>query len=143
MIPDTEKIPTPSQIAPTYSVTSLDNKIRDLKLIGVTPQSFNYLAPLGIYCHQKPYHSRLPFPYGVSGSNIATKSFPVTIFDIRGNEDLFTLEHSGFRFLDLPVNISNWTDDTVVSEYLPLMSTWLKSYFESKKVLIYNYSVCA
>jgi hypothetical protein len=132
-----------SQTALTDAVTSLNRDIRELRLIGVKPYYFNYLAPLEIYYVQKPYHCRLPLPCDVSQSNIATKSFPVTIFDIRGNENLFTLESSGFSFLEIPVSISNWTDDTVLWEYLPLMSRWLKSYFDSKIVMIYTYNVSA
>lgn len=135
---------TMSTISPTSTLCLfLDlNTILNMQLARIYPSSFNYLAPLQIYSSEKPYHSRIPFPDNVKRTNIEVQSYDITIFDIRGKENLFTLEQSGFRYLHLPTNISHWTDQIVLSEYLPFISNWLKIYFDSRRVLVYTYNVC-
>ena len=104
-------------------------------------QCFNYLAPLDEYLKEKPYHSRLPFLNGLRRTNIVGRKYEVEVYNIRGYEDHFTLEESGFRFLPFPVKMSSWTDQSVQSEYLPMVSTWLAQYFACRKAEIYSYNV--
>lgn len=131
---------------------SWSNETRDINPNGIRPKFtctengkhlLNYLAPLELYLEQKPYHCRLPLIDGLKRSNLAMQSYPVTIEDISGKEDNFTLERSGFQFLKFPVEISSWSDSVVVTEYIPAISSWLKEYFQSERALVYSYNVSA
>jgi hypothetical protein len=105
------------------------------------PASFHYLSPLKLYSHQKPYLSRLPFLKGLKRTNIVGQSYPMTIFDVSGHEDSFTLEKSGFQFLPLQFHASTWTDQSVQSEYIPMLSKWLKGHFACDEVFVYAFNV--
>jgi len=112
-----------------------------LQLPKVVPEAFNYLAPLTLYHSEKPYLSRLPFLEGLKRTNIVGQSYPVTIYNVGGREQFFHLEASGFEFLKFPVQTTTWTDDYVRSEYMPLLSSWLKDHFHCGSVLLYAYNV--
>ena len=120
---------------------NLDEQFSRLQLVGVAPKTFNYLAPLELYLYQKPYLSRLPCLENLKRTNIIGESYSVTIYNVCGNEDFFTLEESGFQFLRLPAQIVSWTDHAVRSDYLPMLSRWLKDFFSCDRVLIYAYNV--
>lgn len=65
----------------------------------------------------------------------------MTIFDVSGHEDSFTLEKSGFQFLPLQFHASTWTDQSVQSEYIPMLSKWLKGHFACDEVFVYAFNV--
>jgi hypothetical protein len=100
-----------------------------------------YLAPLKLYNTQKPYFSQLPCGTQLPRTNLVERGYPVEIRDISGKESLFKLDEAGFEFEQVPTRVSNWTDETVHSEYLPDLSAWLKAYFSCEEVFIYNYNV--
>jgi hypothetical protein len=122
------------------SDTNFEDQVARLPKIKV--ESFLYLAPLQLYHTQKPYRSRLPHGSSMRRTNIVERGYPVEVRDIRGHENLFALDKSGFEFIPLPTKTSNWTDDNVRSEYLPDLSKWMKDYFSCEKVFIYAYNVC-
>ena len=120
---------------------NLDEQLSRLQLVRVALKTFNYLAPIDLYLYQKPYLSRLPCLDNLKRTNIVGQSYSVTVYNICGNEDSFTLEESGFQFLKLPAQITSWTDHSVRSNYLPMLSVWLKELFSCDRVLIYAYNV--
>lgn len=119
----------------------LEEQLKQYKLPEVKPDEFNYLAPLELYNRHKPYLSRLPYTESLKRSNIVGKSYPVTIHNVRGSEHLFTLDKSGFEFHDLPFQMSEWTDETVQSHYIPFLNEWLRGMFKCERLFIYAYNV--
>ncbi|MCJ1310480.1 hypothetical protein MMC25_004144 [Agyrium rufum] len=118
----------------------LQAEICDRRLPLVKVESFNYLAPLKLYQTQKPYLSRLPYAEDLKRSNIVAKSYPVNIYNIRGNEDLFSLDDSGFEFRSIPFQLNHWSDAGLQKEYIPFLTQWLKKHFQTERVLIYAYN---
>lgn len=119
----------------------LEDYLKSAQLETVIPESFNYLAPIPLYRSEKPYLSRLPFCEGLKRTNIVGQSYSVEIFNVAGREEHFLLETSGFQFLRFPIPATSWTQDYVRSDYIPLLSRWLKGHFNCDEVLIYAYNV--
>ena len=119
----------------------LDSQIRRAGLKAVTSTSFNYLAPLAIYRSEKPYLSRLPSLPGLIRTNIVGRSHTVHIHEVSGNEQLFTLDQSGFEFTQFPAPIQDWTDSNVCETYIPKLADWLRGYLNCARVYIYAYNV--
>lgn len=119
----------------------LDSQIRRAGLKAVTPASFSYLAPLAIYRSEKPYLSRLPSLSGLVRTNIVGRSQTVQIHEVSGNEQLFTLDQSGFEFAQCPASIRDWTDSAVCEAYIPKLADWLRDYLDCARVYIYAYNV--
>ncbi|KIW78088.1 hypothetical protein Z517_07921 [Fonsecaea pedrosoi CBS 271.37] len=111
------------------------------RLPKVQGATITYLAPLELYKNQKPYFSQLPCGTPLARTNLVESDHLVDIRDISGREDIFELDETGFQFMHLPTNISDWMDESVQSEYLPAISAWLKEYFKCQKVFIYNYNL--
>lgn len=120
---------------------ALDDTLQDRWMPSVQPDTFNYLAPLEEYCFEKPYKLQIPCIDGFQRTNLVTRSHPVTIFDLTGNEDMFTLADSGFHFTKCPIPMEEWTEASVSSTYLPSLVEWLQDYLDCEAVLIYAYNV--
>jgi len=123
---------------------ALDGQLEPLKLPTVRPESFNYLAPLDLYEREKPYKCQLPATcFGESKmSNLASRNYPgVVIANVAGHESLFSLERSGFEFVKCPIEVREWSDETVLSEYLPSLAEWLKERLGCQAVFCYAYNV--
>jgi hypothetical protein len=60
---------------------------------------------------------------------------------LRGHEDDFILDTSGFQYLRVPTLVRDWTQEATESHYLPEMEAWLKSFFGAEKVHVYTYTV--
>jgi len=120
--------------------TLLDSQIRQMGIKVVTSK-LNYLAPLDIYRLEKPYLSRLPAQTELRRTNILAQTYNIEIFDVSGNEQLFTLDQSGFEFVKFPSTIRDWTDQIVRESYIPNLKAWLEASFDCSKVHIYAYNV--
>jgi hypothetical protein len=121
----------------------LDEEFRGLRLPAVQPESFHHLAPLNRYHSEKPYKCQLPnecFP-GLEMHNLVSKSYRVSIADVTGHEARFSLAVSGFEFAKSPIDVQNWTDDYVSSEYLPGLVRWLTQRLGCRDVFCYAYNV--
>ncbi|KAK0620666.1 hypothetical protein B0T14DRAFT_235706 [Immersiella caudata] len=121
----------------------LDQQIELLDLPTVQPESFNYLAPLDLYEDEKPYKCQLPGPcFGESKmNNLFSKNYPdVVISNVSGYESLFSLDQSGFEFAKCPVDVQGWSDETVLSTYLPALVKWLKLRLGCQEVFCYAYN---
>lgn len=119
----------------------IDSEIAALKIPFVVPVQLNYLSEDPLYSTTKPYHTRLPFMGKIRRSNIVAQGYPnVKIHDIRGHEDNFVFDKSGFQFFRIPVGITNWTNQAAKDQYLPAMETWLKDFFKAQRVHIFTYT---
>jgi hypothetical protein len=78
---------------------------------------------------------------GLVRTNIVGRSHTVQIHEVSGNEQLFTLDQSGFEFTQFPVRIQDWTDSTVREAYIPKLADWLREYLKCARVYIYAYNV--
>ena len=123
---------------------TLDEQMRTLNLPTVQPESFNYLAPMDLYQREKPYKCQLPAPCfgGSKMNNLASKNYPgVMISNVSGYESLFSLDQSGFEFAKCPIDVKGWSDETVLSVYLPALVQWLKRRLGCQDVFCYAYNV--
>lgn len=119
----------------------LHGDIKALTMPYVTPVVFPYLAPSELYRFEKPYLSRLPYAAELKRTNIITESHPVRIFSVSGNEEYFILDECGFQFAKSPIQLQQWDERSVRSEYIPRMTDWLKSYLNCQRIFIYAYNV--
>ncbi len=121
----------------------LDEQFRGLNLPSVRPKSFNHLSPEDVYQADKPYKCQLPedcFP-GFEMHNLRSTPYPVSIADVTGHEALFSLPVSGFEFARCPLAVQSWSDECVMSEYLPSLVEWLKRRLGCREVYCYAYNV--
>jgi hypothetical protein len=110
----------------------------------VQPESLNYLSPLDLYQKEKPYKCQLPGDcFGeFRMNNLFSQNYPgVVISDVAGHESLFSLDRSGFEFAKCPIDVDDWTDETVLATYLPTLERWLKSRLSCEDVFCYAYNV--
>ncbi|KAK4446913.1 hypothetical protein QBC34DRAFT_144192 [Podospora aff. communis PSN243] len=122
---------------------TLDQQMKLLDLPNVQPESFNYLAPLDLYQDEKPYKCQLPGSCfaGSKMNNLFSMNYPdVVISNVSGYESLFSLDQSGFEFAKCPVSVRGWSDETVVSTYLPALVKWLKLRLDCQEVFCYAYN---
>ena len=127
---------------PPQRFTSNNVELDSLRLETVTPQDFHYLADLDLYKLEKPFHSRLPYLNGLKRTNIVAQSYQnVSISDISQSSYSFLLDTSGFEYIKAPVNLAQYTNDMVESEFLPRMSKWLQDHYGCRKAYIYTYNV--
>jgi len=81
----------------------------------------------------------LPWLNGIRRTNIRSRSYPVTVYDICNHEEEFVLEKSGFQIVSFSLPAASWTVSGVRDYYLPAVSSWLQEYFHANKVLVYAY----
>lgn len=62
--------------------------------------------------------------------------------NVRGHEDLFTLDKSGFEFQPMLFHMDEWNDAALQANYIPFLEQWLRNRFECERLLIYAYNVC-
>jgi len=123
------------------SSDDVDDLIKSLELRAVNPAIFHFLVPLEHYNAEKPYLSRLPCGTSLARTNIVTESHALNVFDVSGHENAFTLEKSGFQFAKCPVQMRQWTDVSVCSEYIPKIEKWLIEHLQCSNAFIYAYNV--
>jgi len=74
-------------------------------------------------------------------NNLASKSYPgIAISDVTGHEALFSLDQAGFECIKSPVDLRDWSDEAVLSTYLPALAQWLKLRLGCKDVFCYAYN---
>jgi hypothetical protein len=103
---------------------------------------FHYLAPLKRYSQEKPYLSRLPFLPIMKRTNISRLQCPLTVYNLSGHENLFTLDVSGFEFRKMPFKATLWSDRVAIDSYVPAVKSWLLDIFGGSVVYIYAFNVC-
>ncbi|KAK0736476.1 hypothetical protein B0T21DRAFT_180925 [Apiosordaria backusii] len=145
--PSTSISSKPELASPTFSDTiaardGLDRQLERLGLPAVTPNSFNHLAPLPLYQREKPYKCQLPEKLFKEHKmhNLVATNHPVSINDISGHEDIFSLAVSGFEFAKCPIEVAEWSDERVSDTYLPNLVEWLKERLGCQDVFCYAYN---
>ncbi|KAK3377121.1 hypothetical protein B0T24DRAFT_648779 [Lasiosphaeria ovina] len=117
-----------------------------------SPLHFNasifYMKPDPLYNVEKPYFMNIPLdPTWVpklKQTNVAYTRKTVAITDIRGHEDVFTLDQSGFELGTLRTGLS-YDDfaktDTIVSRFYDEVKVFLKQYTGAAEVLPFDFQV--
>lgn len=105
-----------------------------------------FIKPLEIWKTVKPYSVAFPLSHfpGLSSSNVEFEDYRISINDIRGEHDKFSLEKHGFEvaYQPLPVNRDFFTDETrIEKEYRPLMRDFLQKKLNARKVTIFEHKV--
>ena len=101
----------------------------------------SFLASADIYHTEKPYLSRLPSGTSLPRTNLVTSSHQIDVFEISGHESSFTMAESGFEYATSSVQMHQWNDLSVCTEYIPRMELWLQEYLDCERVSIYAYNV--
>lgn len=120
----------------------LDAAIVERGMDNVGVATFSYLSPHQSYESEKPYLSRLPSLPGFLRTNIVGGTRSTRVHEITGNEDLCTLDASGFEFAKWHHSLRAWNEATVSTSYLPSLGRWLKDHLSCSEVHIYAYNVC-
>lgn len=111
------------------------------------PDLFKYLASLEYYLFQKPYKCQIPCFGKLKKTNVVTCNFAVKIYEVSGNEHLFTLAQSGFTFAKCPIQLKersgSGSGSYMEKEYILEMENWLRQHFDAERVLIYACNVSA
>lgn len=120
---------------------ALDETVERLKLPAIKSVLFHYLAPLERYRTEKLYRYQMPCMDGFKTTNLVTRLQSVTIFEVSGNEHIFTLAQSGFEFAKSPIPMEAWTESSVCADYIPRLIGWLKKHLHCERVYAYCYRV--
>ena len=85
---------------------------------------------------------KYPPPPGIPEINFASVKHVVDIQNIRGQEGAFTLDNSGFQFIQHTSNHTSFTDDTKIEkEYYPESIEVIKQLTGASKVVLFDHSV--
>jgi len=120
----------------------IDKFIDDFPI--VQPKFFRYISPLPRYELEKPYKVQLPrLGAGFPQTNLEAQPYRVNVFDLSGQEHLFSMAEAGFQYSRCPVAIptKGLTEAETEASYLPLLSDWLKSQLDCEEVLVFAYNV--
>lgn len=97
-----------------------------------------------LYQSEKPFYSNVPFTKSpdARSSNVQSVSRNVKIADIRGSEDLFSLDIHGFQLIKNNTRFDNWKDgERVVADHYPEVEALLKQELHADEVIIYDHTV--
>ncbi|KAI9723949.1 MAG: hypothetical protein M1812_000667 [Candelaria pacifica] len=88
----------------------------------------SYLKDQPIYKTERPFMLMTNVPQGQRVSNLRWElGQEETIHDVRGREPEFSLDESGFRYIDCPTRFTDWTDKKEIERvYLAEMESVLK-----------------
>ena len=107
--------------------------------------TFYYLKDIPKYKSQKPYYyaSELLPEQEKFRSNIERAPYAGTITDVRGCEDLISLDFHGFTVSKLPSQVSNTNlkDEQACEKFLLAVAEWMKEFMDAELVLCYEYRV--
>lgn len=111
-----------------------------------TESSIAFLSPMRLYEKEKPFFSNIPFfeIEGARQSNLRTLHQPITLEDIRGKEDNYTLDRNGFQIVKEAAfgTSRDFEDDTwVIEEYEPRVKETIKQATGAERVEIFDFTV--
>ena len=102
-----------------------------------------YLKPDDLYQKEKPFISQVPFLSKNSrGTNLLEEPHEMRIRDVRGLEELFSLDVQGFQYLTH--DFSHKPDHNIDNPdhpYLSEVAEMLKTYLQADLVQIYDCNV--
>lgn len=114
----------------------------------IARSKMGYLAELDVYDTEKPFFSNVPF-FNIPGAkqhNIVTSYHEdVPLVDLRGQEDLVSLDSHGFAFRvkDEVYPESQFHDEKwITSQYYGEIAEFLKKELGAKRVVIFDHTVC-
>ncbi len=91
--------------------------------------------------HEKPYVSKIPPPQEEQRQiNFGGCYEKVFIFDVRGNESLFTLDRDGFAF-QKHTSLLAKEGDFHKEAYIQEMSVWLQKFLDCNEVVVFDFTV--
>lgn len=97
-----------------------------------------------IFATQKPFYSNMPFSKtpGASTTNIKSVQHEISIANIRGFEDKFSLDRNGFELVSHSTKFNAWKDgERLVQEHYPVMEDFLRKKLGAEEVVIYDHTV--
>jgi len=95
----------------------------------------------------KPTFVSVTVPGVFESSNVEHEAYPHEITDVRGHERLFSLDKSGFEFVQDPVpdeliqQIRNNEDEEIEEKYYPKIEELLKKHTGADRVFIFDHTV--
>ncbi|KAI8652086.1 hypothetical protein NCS56_01425400 [Fusarium sp. Ph1] len=96
------------------------------------------------YKTEKPYYSNVPFTEtDAPSTNVVSKKSCVTLHDIRGNENIFSLDVHGFELIKHPLDFDQWQDGhKVVRDVYPGIIELLKGQLgEDVRVVVFDHTL--
>lgn len=101
-----------------------------------------FLQESEVYATVKPYNLAYTPEIQIPRSNIERREVSVSISDLRGSEQLFSLNRNGFRVLEFqgPYNDVDWDNKTSVKEvhYLEIVSKIEHVFPEARCVALHH-----
>ena len=124
--------------------TSEYDKIIKLEKPNTVQANLWYLKPVFT---AKPTFVSVTVPGVFESSNVEHEAYPHEITDIRGHEWLFSLDKSGFGFIqdavpdELIQQIRNNEDEEIEKKYYPRIEELLKGHTGADRVFIFDHTV--
>jgi hypothetical protein len=104
------------------------------------PTTLNYFA--STLDGQPPYNFTYSPPDGLLQSNIIIEAIDTAIHNIRGKEDTFSLDKTGFQFVCHVSQEKEFVDEEAIrTRYYDEVVALLKIYTGAKKILIFNHTI--
>ena len=90
---------------------------------------FNYFQWQPKFESEKPYYLYTDPPPGHPNANFATApGASEVIRDVRGKEHEFNLDDHGFAFATQKLPLENFTEEAIVSKYLPSLEVLIRNH---------------
>ena len=99
-----------------------------------------YLKPDPLYDEEQPYSIASRPPPGIKRTNIMQVPVKTSIHNARGKKDEFSLNVSGFEWVDHPLNF-DVNQDAQINDYMDEMGTFLQQHLDAEKVIVYDFVV--
>jgi hypothetical protein len=116
--------------------------------MAATADLANHLIPITLNYYsstldgQPPYNFTYSPPDGLPQSNIITEAIDTVIHDIRGKEDTFSLDETGFQFVRHVSQEKEFVDEEAIqTRYYNEVVALLKKHTGAKKILIFNHTI--
>ena len=91
---------------------------------------------------EAPFQYVLEPPAGRPKTNIGADPHPVTINDVRGNEDAVGLDKTGFQFVKHVSQEKDFLDEEkITTEYYKEVEELLKNVTGAKRVVIFDHTI--
>jgi hypothetical protein len=108
-----------------------------------TRAQINFLTPLPLYAHEKPFQLFLDTPPSARKTNLVFEAKEVPVHNIRGgHEDAYTLDGNGFMYTRLDGFEDLNTAEEVRGGYLPAVERLLRSCVKGvERVWVFDWRV--
>lgn len=131
-------------------MTKSDHSMPHAEIDGFSPPrrdgSIYYISPEKLYQTEKPYFMNVPVQDmpGLQQTNVKHTGRVVPVTDIRGHEDLFSLDKTGFQIVHHHTNM-NYPDfenpDAIVGEFYNEVCDVIRSATGAVEVLPFDYQI--